>query len=161
MTLEERVKHLEDVEGIKRTKYEYCYYADERNVDKLMTVFASKCSCNLGLGRVADTREEVAALFRKSQSIISYASHMVHNPIIDIDGDTATGIWYGHVPNTRDGVATWTQVRYDEEYVREDGRWKIKREVITAYFVTPYDQGWVKEPVTKGLEDKYSSLLKG
>ena len=153
-----RVQRLEDIEAIKRLKYRYCYYGDQKQFDKFMSVFASECSVDLGLGRVAATRQEVEALFRKSQSIITFANHMVHNPLIDVDGDTATGVWYYEVPNTRNGVATWTQGRYDEIYVRENGDWKIKREVLTMSYVTPFDQGWVKQKVTEGLVEKYAEL---
>lgn len=56
-------------------------------------------------------------------------------------------------------MAVWTQARYDEEYVRENGEWKIRSEVITMQFVTPFDKGWVKEKVLQGLADKYASMM--
>lgn len=153
-----RVQVLEDIEEIRRLKYRYCYFNDRNEIDQLMTVFARDCHVNMGLGRQATGKAEVEALFRKSHSIIEFSSHMVANPIIDVDGDRATGVWYVLVPNTRYGSAVWTHARYDEEYVREDGRWKIKKEVIDMFFVTPYDKGWQKERVLQGLTDKYSSL---
>jgi hypothetical protein len=156
-----RVQVLEDIEQIRRVKYRYCYYNDVDDIEKLMTCFSRDCQVNMGLGREANGKAEVEALFRKSHSIIEFSSHMVTNPIIDVNGDKATGVWYVLVPNTRYGTAVWTHARYEEDYVREDGEWKISKEVINMFFVTPYDKGWQKERVLQGLTDKYASMDMG
>jgi len=77
-------------------------------------------------------------------SSLSYSAHMVSNPIIEVDGEKATGDWYVLVPCTgrAQNVAAWIQGRYEEEYVKENGEWKWKS--ITARFdhITPFDEGW-------------------
>jgi hypothetical protein len=36
--------------------------------------------------------------------------------------------------------------RYEEEYVRINGEWKIQNLALIQNFWTPFDQGWVKKP---------------
>ena len=71
------------------------------------------------------------------------------NPIIKVDGDTATGQWYLFQPTTmlgEDGAqAVWGSAKYDETYVRVNGKWKFQRLGVTLGFWTAYDQGWAKK----------------
>lgn len=54
-----------------------------------------------------------------------------HN--VKIDGDTATGVSFSQIKMIRekDGkdVLTDYSVRYDDEYIRQDGRWLIRNRV--------------------------------
>ena len=51
---------------------------------------------------------------------------MVMNPIIEINGDRATGVWYFFGPFTRrkNNEAKWQSCRYQEDYVKIGGEWK-------------------------------------
>jgi hypothetical protein len=72
---------------------------------------------------------------------------MVLNPIIEVSGDRATGVWYLFQPCTyADGErAVWGSARYDEEYVRVNGEWKFQNLTLTSHFWTPFDgKGWVE-----------------
>lgn len=157
--LEARLRRLEDIEAIRRLKYSYCYHYDRGDFEGFMACFAQDCRVELGLGRRASGRAEVEAMFRRSHTMLQFSSHMVANPLIDVEGDTARGTWYLLLPSTRGGEALWSQARYDEEYVREDGDWKIRSELVTMFFATPFDKGWVKERVQQGLEARYAKLL--
>jgi len=41
----------------------------------------------------------------------------------------------------------WGHGRYDMEFVRNDGEWKISVFGFLWNFNTPYDEGWVKTPM--------------
>lgn len=157
--LEARIRRLEDIEAIRQLKYRYCYHYDAGDFAAFMECFASDCHVELGLGRRATGRSDVEAMFRKSRTLLEFSSHMVANPLIEVDGDTGRGTWYLLLPSTRGGAALWSQARYDEEYVRENGAWRIRSEIVTMYFATPYDKGWVKERVQQGLVERYAKLL--
>jgi len=75
-----------------------------------------------------------------------FAIHMVMNPDIEVNGDTATGSWYLFQACTyaEDNQAIWGSGRYDEEYVRLDGVWMFKHLKLTWFFWTPFEQGWAK-----------------
>ncbi len=72
------------------------------------------------------------------------------NPIIEVNDDTATGIWYILEPCTHaeGNRAVWQAARYDDEYVRVDGEWKVQNLKLDWRFITPFDEGWVKTRFT-------------
>lgn len=157
--LEARIRKVEDIEAIRHMKFRYCYAYDNSDFEQLMTCFARDCRVDLGLNRIASGKVDVEAMFRKLRTAFTFSAHMSVNPLIDVHGDSATGTWYVFLPNTRYGEALWTQARYSEEYVREEGAWKIRSEQVTMNFSTPYDQGWVKQRVAQGLVEKYAALM--
>jgi len=160
LAVEARLRRMEDVEAIRALRHRYCYAYDRAEFGTFMDCFAPDCRVELGLGRVADGRADVEAMFRKTRAVLDYSGHMVANPVIEVDGDTATGIWYLLLPSTRYGEAMWSQARYDEAYARcADGRWRIAHEVVTMFFATPYDKGWAREPIRQGLVERYAQLL--
>lgn len=94
---------------------------------------------------------------------------MALNPVIEIarDGRTARGQWYGFGPvavptkklpedRQMELTAVWMCGKYDNHYIKEDGKWKIKKLLYAYCFVTPFDKGWVKQPTPYG----YDSFLK-
>jgi len=85
------------------------------------------------------------------------AIHMTVNPIIEInkDGTRARGIWHSHgfASMGRDGHLKQFLClgKYDMEYVKEDGQWKILKFVYRLGFMCPYEKGWVEEPVAASI----------
>ena len=60
---------------------------------------------------------------------------MISNPVIDVDGDTATAtfFWTG-VMNTaiQERPVLWEQGREYDQLVKQDGQWRIKKRVVIA-----------------------------
>ena len=54
--------------------------------------------------------------------------HLVGNSIIEVDGDTATGLSTFVVLRRREGDEPEVQLlgEYDDTFVREDGRWRFQ-----------------------------------
>ena len=83
----------------------------------------------------------------------SLALHMTVNPVIEINkkGTMAKGIWHSHGFVSMAGAAGYKQFlclgKYDMEYVKEDGQWKILKFGYRLTFMCPYEKGWVEEPV--------------
>ena len=74
---------------------------------------------------------------------ISFAAHLIMNPVIDVDGDFAKGEWRIFMPSTMsDNTAAWLLAKYDEVYVREQNSWLIKELKANIQFFAPYDKGW-------------------
>ena len=147
--LARRMQVLEDIEAIKKLKARYCAYCDQNyDADGLASLFTADAVWDGGeiLGRSAG-REAIRQFFQGSSQRLPFAIHHVTNPIIDVQGDTATGQWYLFQPCTRadSNQAVWLAARYNETYVRVDGTWKFQRMQIVPAFYTPFDQGWVKQ----------------
>lgn len=70
-------------------------------------------------------------------------------PIISVAADNATakGRWRSDVQLAQDGKGKWGGGVYENEYVNENGTWKISK---LHYYVTmwgDYDKGWFKDPL--------------
>ena len=73
-------------------------------------------------------------------------------PVIDIDGDTATGKWRILMPCTmlENGahVSRWILGDYVEDYVRRDGEWLFAKIDFLVNFDVPSLESWAgKETV--------------
>ena len=145
--IERRLRALEDVEEIKRLKARYCAYCDDSyDADGIASLFTEDAVWDGGMRGRADGREEIRNFFVRASQRLPFAIHMVMNPIIEVDGDSARGTWYLFQACTyaEGEQAVWGSARYDEEYVRVNGAWLFKHLKLTSFFWTPFDQGWAK-----------------
>jgi ketosteroid isomerase-like protein len=144
MALEDRLARIEDRIAIAELRHEYCYRADDRDWDGFAALFTEDAHLDFGPVGTFDGR---ASVRRFAEEIVGsehpFLVHMLHNPVIDVDGDTATGQWYVEVPCTfADGSAGWIQGRYDDTYRRVDGEWRFA-EVLTEFnYLADYHEGW-------------------
>jgi len=152
--LESRIRVLEDIEAIRKLKATYCYLCDaglgdRQNRDELISHFTANSRVDFGLGpeSMFEGRDGLEIFFGQVvTSAITFSMHMVHDPIIEVKGDRATGKWYYEAPttDTSTGKAQWMAGIYEEEYVREDGEWKFDFIKTVWSYITPYDEGWAK-----------------
>ena len=143
--LEQRLTRMEDIEAIKQLKAEYCDICDDdHNPDRITTIFAEDGIWEgAGFGK-AQGHAAIRELFKKFQTMISFSQHQVLNPVIKIDGDRATGIWYFFGPFTfyKDNQAKWLAARYQDDYVKVNGEWKIQHLRARGRMSTDYEKSW-------------------
>ncbi len=148
LTLEERVRRLEDIEAIRKMKAEYVLACDERRWDDAMRYFTPSAYVAFGpFGKFESTRELEKFFKEKMPVTIAFTIHRLCNPIIDVEGDTAKGVWYCEIPSTHipSGKAILQQGTYYDEYAKEGGEWKHTKCDLVYSYITEYDQGWVKK----------------
>ena len=143
--LEQRLTRMEDIEAIKQLKAEYCDICDDdHNPDRITTIFAEDGIWEgAGFGK-AQGHVAIRELFKKFQTLISFSQHQVLNPVIKIDGDRATGIWYFFGPFTfyKNNQAKWLAARYQDDYVKVNGEWKIQHLRARGRMTTDYEKSW-------------------
>ncbi|MBI4517730.1 MAG: nuclear transport factor 2 family protein [Deltaproteobacteria bacterium] len=157
MTIEElaaRIQVLEDIEAIRKLKATYCYLCDaglgdEGVRDQLLAHFTADAKVDFGLGpaSIYEGREGLQTFFGSVvPGAVSFCMHMVHNPIIEVHGDRATGTWYYEAPTTdaASNIAQWMAGTYEEEYVRAGGCWKFAAIKTRWKYISPYHDGWAK-----------------
>lgn len=147
------LEQLADIEEIKQLKYKYCRFCDDGyDPDGIASCYAE----NGGLGGTPEKpqiqgREALRNLFRTQSQLFPFAIHSVHNPIIEVTGDHATGSWQLFQPctiNRPEGLeAAWIAGSYSDIYVREAGRWVFEWVNTSLHFVTPFSDGWIKTPM--------------
>jgi SnoaL-like domain len=151
-TLEQRVRILEDREEIVRLKARYVNLNDggwkgptHGNPQAVADMFVED---GVWDGRpssgYAEGKKAIASLFEAFQ-VVPFIVHYVTNPIIDINGDHATGHWHALVTMTMPGQqALWTLGLYIDEYVRTSEGWKFKTLRFETAATAPYELGWGK-----------------
>jgi hypothetical protein len=143
--LEKRLTRMEDIEAIKQLKATYCDICDDdHNPDIITTIFAEDGIWD-GAGFVkSQGHAAFRELYKKFQTLISFSQHLVMNPIITIDGERATGIWYFFGPFTfyKDNQAKWLAARYEDDYVKVNGEWKFQHLRARGRMSTDYEKSW-------------------
>ena len=82
--------------------------------------------------------------------------HTAVNPAIEINaaGTRAKALWLSPgITNLRadnQPIAAWNYGKYEMEYLKQNGEWKILAFRWHQMFLSPYDQGWVKQNIDPG-----------
>ena len=142
--LEQRLTRLEDLEAIKQLKARYCAIANEdHNPDKITTLFVEDGIWEGGFG-TAQGHEAIRRLFQRAQQRFSFSHHMVMNPIIEVEGNSAKGTWYffGLYTVRETNEARWLAVRYEEDYIKVNGEWKYQHLRAHGRMSASYEKGW-------------------
>jgi hypothetical protein len=127
--LEKRITRLEDIEAIKQLKVRYSHICDDmHNPDAIASVFAEDGVWESADFGTATGHAEIRALFSNFRDLFTFSQHNMTNPLIEVNGDRATGVWYimGPWTLTEGNQETWMALRYDDDYVKIDGEWKYK-----------------------------------
>jgi hypothetical protein len=153
-TLEDKVSNLEDIEEIKKLQRAYSYYLEHGMFDEMISLFSEDTeSIETGSTGVYLGKEGVKKHF-SPQNVTKDWLHvtMPLSGIVSVDtgGKTAKGRWYGWICQALP-VANVTRALlqlgiYENEYVKENGKWKFKKLQFYRIFQSPYEDGWVKTP---------------
>jgi uncharacterized protein (TIGR02246 family) len=122
---------LQELEAIKRLKYRYLRCLDQKLWDELADCFTEDARSSYGGGRYAfEGRDAILEFLRKAMGAPSFlSSHRVHHPEIELTGPaSATGVWAleDTVIETRAGITIRGAAFYTDEYVKQDGAWRIR-----------------------------------
>lgn len=149
--LEKRVQQLQDEQAIRDVVVRYGEYLDARDYAAYASLFARDGVWTGGFGSFtgpAAIQEMLEKNLGKPQpGFINKANfHLMTTVVVDVDGDTARArsryTFFTASPDNRPTAAL--AGRYVDEFVRENGAWKIKRR--TTYGVIPYRDGNAPSP---------------
>ena len=74
---------------------------------------------------------------------------MIHNHLISIQGDEATGICSVEIRLAADGTSIVASGYYKDRFRREGGRWKFVERDAGFFHWVPLQQGWAKAPANQ------------
>jgi hypothetical protein len=165
-TLEElqaRITRLQDIKEIERLQKIYGYYHDYGEWQKVVDLFSDTAEsvevADYGVykGKEGIKRFYVDLLGGKPPRAGMLAINMQLQGVVTINPDlrTARGRWFGMgmearpIASLHEGELrqTWAHGVYENEYIKEDGKWKIKKLYFNLTFRTPFEDGWLKTPV--------------
>ncbi|PEJ57074.1 hypothetical protein CN692_14345 [Bacillus sp. AFS002410] len=139
ISLEERIQRLEDIEAIKKLQAIYGHYVDkgwngkEVNFAELPTLFTEDATWESEAMKVnVKGINNIIDMLKKATAHGELGMHSFTNPIIDINGDSATGKYLLWVGVKGGGVTNLVYQSEDVVYLRTTSGWKIKG--IKLYF---------------------------
>ena len=128
--LADRIRHLEDMDEIRRLYVDYGQHLDAGDLDAYAELFTRDAKLRLTPVLRADGRSEirrVASTAVQPSHRGQGAVHVLGAPRINIEGENASGdcVWAA-VSLTDDGTSRVIVGRHIDELSREDGRWRFK-----------------------------------
>ncbi len=158
--LQHRKSLVEDANKIKRLQRAYGYYLDEALWDEIVDLFADDGTIEIGLDGVYVGRDRIREYLyalgggRSGLTEGQINEHMQLMPVVTVapDGLTAKGRWRALImAGELGGDAVWGEGPYENEYVKENGVWKLSKVHWFQSIVVPYEGGWqVNEDVNGG-----------
>jgi hypothetical protein len=157
MTLDQRLARLEAYVDIQNLMSRYAFYHTAGMHQECVELFALDTDdtwADMIWGRYCG-REGVVKLYpgfhvwTDGDGKGKMHMHVPCQPYIEIaaDGKTARGIWVapGHETSSfvrPENEAFWCWMKYDCDFVVENGEWKIWHLRTPGIFMTPYDRPW-------------------
>jgi hypothetical protein len=147
-----RAQRAEDHLAILNLQAAYGYYVDKGLWDKAADLFAKDATLEIAGRGVFEGRERVREYLHHLPPYgrgILY-NHMQLQPVIHVDAEAgmAQGRWRSFMQVGALGAeARWGDATYENNYVREDGRWRIARLYSVINFYVEYEQGWHRDGV--------------
>jgi len=164
--LQKRIQRLEDIKQIERLQRIYGYYHDYEDWEKVVDLFSDNAdSVEMADHGVYKGKESIRRYFidlikggkdaRPRIGYMSIAMQMQGVVTVDPDGVNAKGRWYGFLAEARPTLSLhegelrqlWAHGIYENEYIKENGKWLFKKLHFFLNFRTPYEDGWLKTPV--------------
>jgi hypothetical protein len=150
--LAHRASLLRDEQQIENLQRIYGYYFDRRQWDQVADLFADNSTIEMAQQGVyagkRRVREFLGSLGRHGLSDGELNDHIQLQTVVNVapDGKTArarsrelamTGVYQ------RGGQ--WSEGIYENSFVKQDGRWKIRSLHFYPTFISDYDKGWSKD----------------
>ncbi|MDC0598813.1 nuclear transport factor 2 family protein [Gammaproteobacteria bacterium] len=146
-----KAQRIADSNDIKRLQRAYGYYVDEALWDEVVDLFSEDATLELARDGVYRGKERIREyLYRlgggqQGLSPGQLNEHYQLMPVVTLaeDGMTAQGRWRAIIMGGQYGEsALWGEGPYENEYVKEDGVWKISKLHWYQTIMVPYEGGW-------------------
>ena len=152
--LEKKVRRLQDIEEIKTMHRNYIFCLSNSQWEEVIDCFAENATIEIRTFGAWKGKEQIArkirdVIARRYREVSPKGGHVLIQPVITVEGDTAKGHWimshfvYELTVPARP-VPQLARGRYECEYVREGGKWKFSY----LKWITPW-------PEDTGYKDLY------
>jgi hypothetical protein len=152
--LEHDVGALEDGYAIEKLQRIYGFYTDKQLWTQAADLFAANGSIEVGSRGVYVGKERVLAFLKLNGPEFPQPGRLFDQmqiqPIVHVapDGLTAKGRWHMFAQEAQHGeFANWGLGVFENEYVKENGVWKIAKLHLYTTMYTPYADGWAKTAI--------------
>ena len=138
--LEARLQAIEDRSAIVELTARYCQCALAGDAEGVVALFTED-----GIMEAGDTaeqgRERLLTLYRESFDDLRPIP-CVHNHVVELDGDEATGTCTVELRMVENGEAYTAAGWYEDRFRREQGEWRFAHRKLFFYHRVPLAKGW-------------------
>jgi uncharacterized protein (TIGR02246 family) len=151
-TLEQQVQELADREEIKELTARYAHGVARGEGAKVAELFTDDGAFINQLNP-----DEPPTVVRGREALHKFYSNIkrntalpcIHNHLITIEGDEATGTCSIEVRITMKQQSMIGSGYYEDRFRREQGRWKFAERHCTFFHFVPLQEGWAAAPANK------------
>ncbi len=169
LEIESRSARVEDVNDLRNLQGIFGYYFDKAMWDDVADLFTDEGTIELGLNGVyagkANIRNYLYSLTGGKPGLRpgEIMNHFQLSPVVTLapDGLAAKGRWRSIIQGGTYGKGSggdWGEGIYENEYVQQNGVWKIKTLHFYTKFYAPYEGGWTRAPKDAALRYGKSSV---
>ena len=167
--IESRAARVQDVNDLRNLQGIFGYYFDKAMWDDVADLFADDGTIELGLNGVytgkVSIRKYLYSLTGGKPGLRAgeIMNHFQLSPVVTLasDGLTAKARWRTIIQGGTFGKGSggdWGEGIYENEYVQQNGVWKIKTLHFYTRFYAPYEGGWTHAPKEAALRYGKSSV---
>jgi hypothetical protein len=150
--LARRAEHLQDETDVLNLQHNYGYYFDQKTWEEVANLFASDGTMELGQHGVYAGRDRI----RRALDTIGgdrlgndeVNDHLQLATVVHIAPDGRTAMARGvelSVSGVKGRGAQWEEGIFENDYVKQDGVWKIHSVRYYPRVITDYELGWAKD----------------
>lgn len=175
--LEHQVGLHADIQAVRTLQFKYGYYMDKCLFPLIVDLFADDAVLYF-MGGIFRGKEGARRLYGGGSGLSGPTDgmlfeHITAQDIVDVAADrrTAKGrfrcFMQGGVHETKQDAPAriprqfWEAGIYENEYVREDGIWKIKVFNYRVVWQAEYDKGWAHSPLTPLMVSNHVTAFPG
>jgi hypothetical protein len=141
--LETKVQELQSRNEIQELRFRYHIAVNEKKPEMIPELFAEQGEIDFAHLGKAVGKAQVATFYQQALSdLVPFVKQFIHNHVITLRGDTGTGLSYLEAKPIFNGESFLVAARFDDEYIRENGRWKFRKMTLVPYFMVPLKEGW-------------------
>jgi hypothetical protein len=150
--LQSKANAAEDYVAIANLQASYGYYVDKSRWDDAAALFSDDATLEIA-GRGLFIGQDNIRTYLHALGPLEYGrmyNHMQLQPVIHVaaDGSSAKARWRSFMMVGKLGAeARWGEATYENEYIKQDGVWKISKLHSYIGFYVDYDSGWNKGAV--------------
>lgn len=140
--LEQRVHLLEDRFAIQDLRFRYHVAVNEKSLEAIPDLFTEDAEVHFeGIG-AASGQSAISDLYAEVVGQSPFIKQFIHNHLITLEGDVATGLAYLDARTVRDGESLLVAARFDDRYRRTPHGWRFQSLRLTLYFAASLSSGW-------------------
>jgi len=137
------LRRLLDLEAIRDLACRYANCIWRRDADGAAALFADDGVMDTGDRPPLVGRDAIREAYRAILPASDFQPFL-HNHVIDLDGDRATGSCNLDLRVTRDGRSLIGSGTYEDRYVRAGDGWQFASRRLTMHFLVPLREGWAE-----------------